>query len=750
MGRRSTHAFALILFLALSLGIWVQRIHVDRPGGYGVAGVDLASYMRPTAIFLGGELRQGRIPLWNPYQMAGMPYLASHIPGALYPPNLALVYLLPTDLALQAETVLHWTLAGFFTWLFAAQLGLSWPARLVAALVYMFSGEILFGAYSPPAISTQAWLPAILWALHGLLRSARPAWVLALASTLALSLLGGYAQAFLHSLQLALVYALFGLVFITPRGQRVRVIALGLAAGVAALGLMAPQILPSLELSAHSVRSFQGTSVEAGAFPALGAAMLAKGLFGRIATDLFGPSAIYQAPRSLLLLSPPQQYLATVPALSLPLIAAGLLARRHRAHWVLFLVAATVTALYLLGAATPVYGAVQSIFLGGFFRGPLRAAFVYVFLMAMLVAIGIEGVQGDPRSPKPARRFRRATMFVLACLVVLGVYSRTELWEAHPALERRTAGLPELIRTLSEETDQTRTFIQTDTVFQRGTQGWLELRPGAPLFRKLGQQHRIPVVPDYEALMPRVYEEYLGVTGFGLMPWHGALSVLNLPPESRRGRELLRSLDLMSVRRYVVPRSVGVEALGQLGALLGARGRSLGPFEIFERPQALPRASVVSRVSEAADLPAALELLRSESFDPAREAVVTGPIPETRALSSLSSGSALVTKITTERVELRASCEGPCLVVLTDLDYPGWKVEVEGEEREILRVNGIFRGVVVDASEHQIVYRYEPGSFTTGLWLCAGALLFLIGLVIALGPPRHAAPSSPRSPGELS
>ena len=71
------HAY-LLLFAALALGLWVQRVHIDEPR-YPVQkywASDLPRHAYPTATYLHNELRSGNFPLWNPYQMAGQPFVA--------------------------------------------------------------------------------------------------------------------------------------------------------------------------------------------------------------------------------------------------------------------------------------------------------------------------------------------------------------------------------------------------------------------------------------------------------------------------------------------------------------------------------------------------------------------------------------------------------------------------------------------------------------------------------------------------
>jgi len=66
------------------------------------------------------------------------------------------------------------------------------------------------------------------------------------------------------------------------------------------------------------------------------------------------------------------------------------------------------------------------------------------------------------------------------------------------------------------------------------------------------------------------------------------------------------------------------------------------------------------------------------------------------------------------------------LLVLADAWAPGWLAEVDGAEREVLRVGGLFRGVVLGPSDQEVVFRYRPWGWVWGLRL---GLLGLVGLI---------------------
>ena len=73
-----------------------------------------------------------------------------------------------------------------------------------------------------------------------------------------------------------------------------------------------------------------------------------------------------------------------------------------------------------------------------------------------------------------------------------------------------------------------------------------------------------------------------------------------------------------------------------------------------------------------------------------------------------------------------------CLLVLTDLHYPGWRADVDGSSALVHRANALFRGVVLEPGTHEVVYRYEPRAFRIGAWLAVGSLTSLAIISLTL------------------
>jgi uncharacterized membrane protein YfhO len=64
------------------------------------------------------------------------------------------------------------------------------------------------------------------------------------------------------------------------------------------------------------------------------------------------------------------------------------------------------------------------------------------------------------------------------------------------------------------------------------------------------------------------------------------------------------------------------------------------------------------------------------------------------------------------------------MLVLSEIDYPGWEVEVDGIPASLETHEGLLRAVQLSPGEHQVEFTFRSGS------LRAGALITLLGLII--------------------
>ncbi len=711
------HGSALIAVSVLGVAMtlfWVHRIHLDQPGQLNrLPNSDLLSFTWPNLVFLHNELQSGRLPVWNPYQFAGQPILANHIAGILYPPNLVALWLFSPARALDVLSVFHFTAAAFFTWLLCGRLGLGGAARISAAVMYGLSAPMLWGIYLVAFLYTQAWLPAMLWALHGLLTEARPRWSVALAAFVSLAFLGGHTQALLYMLQFAGLYGAFGLWRVTAADERLKVVGLVLLAGALSLGFAAPQLLPTaLHHAGEAVRGLDGLSLaeaSAGYVP-----------WNRLLWSLLGSpfAAATSAP-------------LIWPILGIPLVAIGLCNARSRDQWFFFAATAVFLALFMIGPQSPVFPLYHRLPLGDVFRLPTRISFVYLLVIALLLAMGVDSCQALLER-RGRSRLARLLALAAASAVCADVYLRTDQVYYHPSILESAAAEKWTGRSaFSYLSDATPSRVKYGRTFLENEVSFLA-QP------KAGMLHGIFVVPDYDPAIPDAYRAYFRPR----MPlWHGMLRLLRSDTE-RDDRQLKRLLDLMSVHRYtaIAQDASGIERFRSLRGFAGGPVQSLSKRAIVvESDSALPRSYTVSCVRPMPDRDAAIELLLADDFDPMSQASVTNPEPGSPALAPLVAActersreplrAAPIREYTTDVVLVDAVCTAPCLLVLTDLRYPGWRVEVDGQEQLLFAANGIFRGVVLGAGRHHVRYFFAPMSLRIGiglLGLASGMALWVI------------------------
>jgi len=156
---RRAAGLAGLLLLALSLLFWKLRI-LDT--GVDLAlmldNIDLYDSHYPMTWFGFGALREGRLPLWNPWQFAGEPFLAAYYGGLFYPLN-AIYLVTSVPLGIEISGVLHMLLGAGGMAALARRLRIDWPGALLAAFTFVWSGWFVFSTNQPRILSAIAWMP---------------------------------------------------------------------------------------------------------------------------------------------------------------------------------------------------------------------------------------------------------------------------------------------------------------------------------------------------------------------------------------------------------------------------------------------------------------------------------------------------------------------------------------------------------------------------------------------------------------
>src|ERR1051325_10939141 len=224
--KRHRFAFALIAIVATTIflaPLIKQEVFTLR---------DQLDYFQPLRWFTAQELRAGHLPLWNPYNASGEPWLANPQTNVFYPPAWIFL-LLPFATAYMLFLLFHLIVLGWGAYLLFARRAAP-GAAMFGAVALMLSGPVLSLLDVNNNLAAFAWIPLVLWcaAEHAPMRGG---FALALVFVAGEPFLAGVA---------ALLY-----VCVSRKARDIAVAAL------IAFGISAIQLLPFLEMLAGSDRA---------------------------------------------------------------------------------------------------------------------------------------------------------------------------------------------------------------------------------------------------------------------------------------------------------------------------------------------------------------------------------------------------------------------------------------------------------------------------------------------------------------
>jgi len=128
-----------------------------------------------------------------------------------------------------------------------------------------------------------------------------------------------------------------------------------------------------------------------------------------------------------------------------------------------------------------------------------------------------------------------------------------------------------------------------------------------------------------------------------------------------------------------------------------------------------------------------LEMIAGGQPDLHRTVILSAPPPAgTGGGPPGATGEVRIESDRAERVQLAVHAQAPGFVVLTDQDYPGWSVTVNGNPAPLLPANHAFRAVPVPAGESTVVWTYRPWSVWIGIGI---SLVTFIAVAVVLSWP---------------
>ena len=658
--------YEIIGCLGLAVGLtyvfWSALWH-----GGGLAGGDVYSYFLPQKHFYAEHLQAGEFALWNDRAGHGYPVVAESQTGVYYPPNLLASRCLDLNTAYNTVQLAHYAAAFVGVCLYARAMGLSLAGQVLSAVIFTY-GWFPARISLEWAIVTGAWLPWTLWCVERFLVSNQRRYAVLLSVFLALQMLAGhYNLAFITQLVLA-AYVPARVWWAKAdssedRGRSRQGIILFAAIACAFL-LASFQLLPTFELKSLSQRAAGRSELHHGQGyipPVYLTQCVAPWMWYGLDVDL-NRIAAKDAPPTNAVEAHLYFGMLAIGLIVIAVLKQSLFTTRAQMLWGGLGFAATV---YATGVLVPAFRSLPGF---GFFEGPGRYGIVTTMCVAMLAGWSIDALQ-------PARRWVRlgiqaliiaatiADLYFVPKSVAVAVILETPVIEYQPVSPVREL--------LAEESQPVRLFCRGPNLATllgvASAPPWLGLGPQ----QYFDPQTKIPGDNPYDDPPTEELIEWLrrgGVTH--------VLSFHRLDESQWPVQLLWEGFDPFLNRAW-------------------ARLNPPKPLFLYELTGSRGRVAWETSGTEFSD----------------SEASANGPLS--------------VTEYGPDRVIIECDAHADGCVVLTDLDYPGWSVSIDGEPAESELIDDMYRGVRVPAGRHRIEWTFRPTHLGLG-FLISGCCVALI------------------------
>ena len=198
------------------------------------------------------QIKQGKLPLWNPYNFSGNTLLATY-QSAIFNPLSPLFLILPIIDAWSIIIIVLPIFASLFTYLFLKDIGVSRKGSTLGAIAFAFSGySIVWWEESFTSTSSALFLPLALLGINRIFKNDKRKGFLLLVISLTSSVLSGWFQITLYVFLFSIIWAVF--LLLSSYRKEIKSFYLIILSFLLSLLISGIHLIPSIEAYLHSAR----------------------------------------------------------------------------------------------------------------------------------------------------------------------------------------------------------------------------------------------------------------------------------------------------------------------------------------------------------------------------------------------------------------------------------------------------------------------------------------------------------------
>ncbi len=702
----------------------------------------------PLYEFIKTSLKNGILPLWNPHQACGYPFIGTIQIGMFFPLNFIL-YILPNTYALDVQIFLRFLLAGLLTYGFMRTLRCGITPSLGAAIVFMLSGPmvLLQCGFANVDILT----PLVLLCFERIIREPTLRNLSFTAIAVSLTCFAGNPEHCFLVNAFCAVYFIFRIFTVRPAVKPIKPSAFLLGACLLAFGLTAIVSLPFLQ---NWSSEFWHNHPEK-----IGVMVEGKGIFQEALTNSLFPYFYQDVPITL-------NYDRVgwlghhMGIFSIGLAFLGLLAlQRQRVNYFFACLAFVILAKSYFDL--PIINWIGHLPFFKDVRFHLHTMHLLAFAIAVLSGFGIRFALACRNNAKKALPF---TLSVL----VYGIYVLSEHRTAHyfsHSLRAVTVGFAVLavFQILFVIKDKkilnnklfavllvTCIGIELFLYIPRGRVQRFDSFPKVPYMEYINSfPQRFRAYGIFWSLYPNTSSGYaiddFGIVN-GLLPKRYVQFINNFVIENYFKKNFTRSafwvepaiffiqsrpfFDLLNVK-YVIAHKEISRLFPTIDKISFSPAAYSQEANVYLNPAAFPRAFIVHKAIFENNEQAYIEAVgRIKKEFATTVAILHEGVAEIQSAlletPASDSSTADITKYSPNEVIVSTNMVSPGFLVLGDAFHPDWKAWVDGRPSKIFIANYLIRSVFLTEGKHTVRFSFEPASY---YW---GAALSLVSFLAAI------------------
>jgi len=648
------------------------------------------------------ELKNNRIPIWNPKIGTGYPTLAEGQTGIFFSPNLIFFRLLPFVWAYNVSILFAFFTAATGTYFFCRSLRLNRLSSTYAGIIFSLGGFFIVHVQHHNLLQTATLMPWLFWGANEFLNKRKVIFLLALSFIVSQQIFAGFPQLTFYSFVALYSYIFFKTIF--KKLPKIKLFSYLTASIIFGLLLSSIQLLPSYELLHISSKQTDPSTILK-QFPYtyknllqfLDPFILGSPKDGSYPSWIPGKWGIYWESIA---------YIGIIPlSLSIGILIGSILKKGRRDIEIkIFAILLGLILGLTLGVNAPLH-IIYSIPPFSLFRVPSRFLLIIQFSLVILASVYLYNIS--------RRKILSSLIIAISVLNIFWVFHNyNPLGSAKKWFKN-----PETAEFLKGEDARILSFGH----FERWTNyllehGWKETSFYLTSRESLDQNSNL----IYSLNQFGAYESIL-TKRFSIIDSFINSSLKNVDNSQENIFKLLAS---QNIKYLITPQTIENSHITPV-----KESSFQNPFNIYQISFEPNRFYMVNNYQIVNTIQEVNEILNNVDFDPTKSVILEESLKESLSEGNINSQIDIVQDSPT-KIVLNTIQDKDAILVIADSFYPGWTAKVDSQNRSIFPVNVNNRGLLLKEGNHKIEITYRSKTLITGFALSFISYLIFLPLLL--------------------